>query len=75
MKIGVSESLAFTGQDVIIQNRKYDVSIIYADDRQPWMDRTSRRLNPHLVSTLEEGEHVLKLYKEFMNELSSPSSS
>lgn len=67
MPISVSKSLSHLHDVPLIQNRRFDVSIILVDDAEPWMDRVFRSLNPHYVRTIEEGEAVLKLYKAAMN--------
>jgi hypothetical protein len=74
MKISVSESLAHTGLEVARPNHSYDVSVILQKDLQTWMERTSRRMNLHIVQSVSEGEQIVKLYKEFSNGVSSTSS-
>jgi hypothetical protein len=68
MKISVSDSLAYTGVQVMRRNHTYDVSVVYQGDWEPWMDHSARSLRPHIVRSLEQGEAVLKLYKEFKSD-------
>jgi hypothetical protein len=67
MKVCVSESLAYTGEEVLQQHHSYDVSIIYIGDKASWMERSARSVRPHYVRSLKEGELVLKMYKEYLN--------
>jgi hypothetical protein len=64
MIISVSPSLAHLHPTVIEKDHAYDVSIILITDQVPWMERAFRSIHPHYVRTVEEGEHILKLYKE-----------
>jgi hypothetical protein len=68
VKIAVSPGLSHLDQNIIQQNHSYDVSIILWKDRAPWMERAFRSLHPHYVRSVEEGEAVYELYKEFISE-------